>query len=72
MYGDFVCGEKKGTPPPPPPSPPPPHNTVRKSLYILQNWTPFVLGNKLTSFVWDCMKYQHGQINMDKLKCIGS
>ena len=40
MYGDLVCGEKKGTPPPPPPpppSPPPPHNTVRTNIlqYII-------------------------------------
>ena len=32
MYGDLVCGEKKGTPPPPPP-----HNTVRTNIlqYII-------------------------------------
>ena len=41
MYGDLVCGEKKGTPPPSPPPPPPPppspHNTVRTNIlqYII-------------------------------------
>ena len=37
MYGDLVCGEKKGTPPPPPPPPPPSHNTVRTNIlqYII-------------------------------------